>query len=253
MPKSVRKSLERFQHSIPKLPQQSPHKWLSPTYLTKVQYYPDATTAPKLEKCGIVCMQSISGTFLYISRAVNPTMLVALNEIGSEEALPTTDTIKKTKMMMDYSDTQLDAVIRFHASDMCLHINSDSAYLVQSKAHSRAAVHYYLSNTPPPPPIQPTLTPNGPILTKCHTIRTIMASAAEAETGAIFLNGQQAVPIRTTLIEMGHPQTPTPIKTDSKTSHGVITRNMRHKRSMAFDMHFNWMRCRIKLETFRLY
>ena len=30
-------------------------------------------------------------------------------------------------------------------------------------------------------------TPNGPILTKCQTIRTVMASAAEAKTGAIFL------------------------------------------------------------------
>ena len=73
-----------------------------------------------------------------------------------------------------------------------------------------------------------------------------MASAAEAETSAIFLNGQQYVPIRTALTEMGHPQPPTPINTESATSHGILTGNMRRKRSKAFDMRFHWMRCRIK-------
>ena len=32
-----------------------------------------------------------------------------------------------------------------------------------------------------------------------------MASAAEAKYGALFLSGQAAMPIRTTLNEMGHP------------------------------------------------
>ena len=90
MTNSVRKSLERFQHPMPPRPQHSPHKWLAPTYGTKVQYSPNATTAPKLDKRGITCVQSISGTFLYISRAVDPTMLVALNKIGAKQALPAT-------------------------------------------------------------------------------------------------------------------------------------------------------------------
>ena len=63
-----------------------------------------------------------------------------------------------------------------------------------------------------------------------------MASAAEAETGSIFLNGQQAVPICTALIDMGHPQPPNPIKTDSATFYGILTGNMNQKRSKAFDM-----------------
>ena len=33
-------------------------------------------------------------------------------------------------MLMDYAATQPDAVIRFHASDMCLHIDSDATYLI---------------------------------------------------------------------------------------------------------------------------
>ena len=66
MPNSFRKALERFQHPIPPGPQHSPHKWLAPTYRAKVQYSPNATTAPKIDKPGITRVQSISGTFLYI-------------------------------------------------------------------------------------------------------------------------------------------------------------------------------------------
>ena len=180
-------------------------------------------------------------------------MLFALNDIGAEQATPTTDTIQKTKMLMEYAATQTDAVIRFHVNDMCLHIDSDEAYLVQPKACRRAAGHFYLSDNPPSDNIRPTLSPNGPILTKCQTIRTVMASAAEAETGAIFLNGQQAVPVRTSFSEMGHPQPPTLMNTDSATSHSILAGNMRRKRSKAFDMRFHWMRCRIKQNQFRLY
>ena len=52
-------------------------------------------------------------------------------------------------MLMDYADTQPDAVIRFHASNMCLHVDSDTTYLVQLKSCSRAAGHFYLRNNPP--------------------------------------------------------------------------------------------------------
>ena len=72
-------------------------------------------------------MQSIGGTFLYISRAVDLTMFIVLNEIGSEQDLTITDTIKKTKMLMDYDVTQPDAIIRFHASNIYIHIDSDAA------------------------------------------------------------------------------------------------------------------------------
>ena len=105
MPNSFSKALGRFQHPVPTLPQHSPHKSLVPTYGHKVKYSPEATTAPKLEKRSITRMQSIAGTFLYISRAVNPTMLVALKKIGADQASPTTNTIKKMKMLTDYADT----------------------------------------------------------------------------------------------------------------------------------------------------
>ena len=72
-----------------------------------------------------------------------------------------------------------------------------------------------------------------------------MASAAETEYGALFLNGQSAVPIRTTLIEMHHPQPPTPIQVDSSTAVGIANKSIKQKRSKDMDMRFHWIQDRI--------
>ena len=45
-----------------------------------------------------------------------------------------------------------------------------------------------------------------------------MMSAAEADLGALFFKCQEAVPIRITLEEMGHPQPPTPFQFDNSTA-----------------------------------
>ena len=119
---------------------------------------------------------------------------------------------------MDYAATYPNAVIRYHVSDMILHVDTDAAYLVLPKARSRIAGHYYLSNHPlasgTPTPI-----PNGPIHTVCQTLKNVVSSAAELEMGGLFVNGQQIIPQRNTLITMGHPQpnNGTPLKTDSAT------------------------------------
>jgi hypothetical protein len=48
-----------------------------------------------------------------------------------------------------------------------------------------------------------------------------MASAAEAKLGGLFYNGQEACPIRLALIDMGHPQPATPMKTNNSTACGI--------------------------------
>jgi hypothetical protein len=58
---------------------------------------------------------------------------------------------KKMKMLLlfDYLVTQPDAKIRFHASDMILHIHSDASYLSVSKARSCLGGIFYLGYNPP--------------------------------------------------------------------------------------------------------
>lgn len=63
-----------------------------------------------------------------------------------------------------------------------------------------------------------------------------MASAAEAEIGALFLNAQLTAPLRTTLIELHHRQPPTLIRTDNAVGYGFANRFIKQKRSKAINM-----------------
>ena len=80
-----------------------------------------------------------------------------------------------------------------------------------------------------------------------------MDSAAEAKYGALLLNGQAAVTIRTTLTKMGHPQPPTPIQVDNDTAVGIANRSIRQKMSKAMDMHFHWIQDRILQQNFNFF
>ena len=46
----------------------------------------------------------------------------------------------------------------------------------------------------------------------------MVASAAEAEVGGIFHNAQTGILVRRILHHLGHPQPPTPLKTDNTTA-----------------------------------
>ena len=140
---------------------------------------------------------------------------------------------------MDYARLHHDTVICYCASDMQLHINSDAAYIILPKARSCGAEHFYLSDEISNMHAVPSFTPNGPILTKCVTLRNIMSSAAEAEDGTVHHNGKLAVLIITDLTEMGHAQGPIPLKTDNATAKDFLNRSIHQKRSKSFNTRFH--------------
>ena len=76
-------------------------------------------------------------------------------------------------------------------------------------------------------------------------MRNIMASAAEANYGTIFVNAQIVVPIRTTLSEMGWKQVPTSTQVDNSTAVGMVAKELRQKKSKATEMRFYWINARI--------
>jgi hypothetical protein len=252
MPDYVPKALAKFQHDHPKSAQHAPHQWTQPAYGQKVQYA-NSDQSPLLSKKDTQRVQSISGTFLYYAHAVDPTILPALNEISNNQAQPTIVTGKACDLLLDYLAIYPNAVIQYYASNMILHIVADAAYLVLPKARSRCAGLYYLSDLSTSNP--PHSKPNGPVHVLCKTIRGVPASAAEAETGGLFLNGQEAIPIRTALEEMGHkqPTTDTPLETDSSTAHDILKAQVCMKRSKAFNMRYHWLKDRIARSHFNLY
>jgi hypothetical protein len=195
-------------------------------------------------------IQAICGTFIYYSEC-DPCIKTALNEISTQQSAPTEETRKKSKMLLDYLSTYPNAVLRFFASDMILNVEADSAYLVLPKARSRGAAWFIFGNDP-----RKTDRPmsNSPVHVSCVTLKNVMSSAAEAETGGLFTAAQRACPIRTAAIELGHPQptTGTPLYTDNSTAKGILTATMRQKLSKAFDMRFYWLRDRIAQGQFEL-
>jgi hypothetical protein len=74
-----------------------------------------------------------------------------------------------------------------------------------------------------------------------------MASAAKAKVGALLINGQDAIPLLNTLIELGNPQPPTLIQTDNSKAAGFANHTMKQKRSKAMeDMLFYWIKDQVE-------
>ena len=96
---------------------------------------------------------------------------------------------------------------------------------------------------------------NAPLHVLCNTLKNVVSSAAEAETGGIFIAAQKACPMRVALAELGHPQPPhgTPVFNDNSTATGILNSSMRQKLSKAFDMRFYWVRDRIEQKEFQLF
>ena len=77
-----------------------------------------------------------------------------------------------------------------------------------------------------------------------------MSSASEAETGAGYYNAKQLIPLRQTLIELGHPQDATPLQLDNQSATQMLNDTVSQNRSKAMDMLFYWLRDRAKQQQF---
>ena len=67
------------------------------------------------------------GTILYYAQSVDATMLWVVNEILRVQSLPTRDTEGKARMLLDYAATYLNEILRYKASYMVIHVDSDAA------------------------------------------------------------------------------------------------------------------------------
>jgi hypothetical protein len=185
--------LSKFQHDAPKHPQHTPSRYVTPVYGAKTQYATKDETPPlTAQQC--LTIQKVTGSVLYYAKAVDPTVLMPLNDIATEQTKTTAKIQAATNQLLDYLATHPDATIRYHASDMILHIHSDASYLSVSNARSRLGGLFFLGNKPPE---HDTL--NGSILNVDSVIKNVFASADESEVGACFHNAQCGAPLRVTL------------------------------------------------------
>jgi hypothetical protein len=194
MPGYVSNVLSKFQHDAPKHPQHIPSRYVTPVHGATTQYVTKDETPPITGK-QCITIQKFTGSVLYYARAVDPTVLMPLNDIATEQTKATEKTQAATNKLLDYLATHPDATIRYHASDTILHIHSDASYLSVSNARSRLGGLFFLGSRPPPEQYKL----NGSILNVAAVIKNVVAYAAESEAGACFQNAQSGAPLRVTL------------------------------------------------------
>jgi hypothetical protein len=180
--------LNKLQHDAPRTPQHTPSKYITPVYGAKMQFATQ-DNSPPLTATQCTDIHKITGSVLYYSRSVDPAVLMALNDIATEQTAATEKTKTAAGQLLDYLATHPDAKIRFQASYMIFNIHSDASYLSVSKDRSRVGGLFYLGYNPPN---QDKL--NGSILNVASVIKNVVASAAESEVGACFQNAQTAAP-----------------------------------------------------------
>jgi hypothetical protein len=223
MPGYVSNVLSKFQHDAPKHPQHTPSRYVTPVYGAKNQYATKDETPPlSAQQC--LTIKKVTRSVLYYARSVDPTVLMPLNDIATEQTNATEKTQAATNQLLDYLATHPDANIRYQASDMILHIHSDASYLSVSNARSRLGGLFFLGNQSPE---QDKL--NGSILNVAAVIKNVVASTAESKVGACFHNAQSGAPLRVTLTELGHTQPTTPLRTDNSTVFGILNETIKQK------------------------
>jgi hypothetical protein len=136
----------------------------------------EATTSPALPNKEINKLQQLTGTLLYYARAVDPSLIMPINVLASEQPTATHVTADKVIRLLNCCNTHPETKIRYRSSDVILHIHSDASYLSEDESKSRAGGFFYMGNATTH---QKKLT-NGPILIISKVLKHVMSSAAEA-------------------------------------------------------------------------
>ena len=172
MPGYIKKALKQFKHERHKL-QHQPYPSAIIKYGAKTQYATTQSTPPQLDKHGKKFIQQVCGKFLFWGQVVDSTLLCPISAIALHAVKLTEDTMEQTLQLLDYIATQEEVVLTYNASDMKLAVHSDTSYLSEPQALSRAGGHFFLSNKATIP------ANNDTVLNIAHIIKHVMTSATK--------------------------------------------------------------------------
>jgi hypothetical protein len=224
MPGYVKKKLQEYHHIVSKCIRTCPYTPAPKQFGSEAQSSLPPDSLPKLNKAGIKKVQKIIGSILYYARAVDMTVLTALSTFAAEQTIATERTLAKCTQMLDYLAHNVTAKVRFHASDMIMNIHSDASYPSESKACSRTCGHFFMGWQPADgEPIRI----NGAFHVSTNILRFVIASAAEAEPGALYHIYQTGIVFHQTLEAMGHKQPKTPVHCDNATAVGIANNTVK--------------------------
>ena len=83
-------------------------------------------------------VQEVTGVLLFYSRAVDLTMLIAVNKISSDQSKPTKATMEAVDRLLSYAARYPNATIVLRPSNMQLQVQSVASYHSETNARSRA-------------------------------------------------------------------------------------------------------------------
>jgi hypothetical protein len=84
MPGYVSNVLSKFQHGNPQHPQHTLSRYVTPVYGARTQYSTRDETPPlTAQQC--LTIQKVTGSLLYYARAVDPSVIMPLNDIATEQ------------------------------------------------------------------------------------------------------------------------------------------------------------------------
>jgi hypothetical protein len=105
MPGYIKAALHKYQHPAPSRPEYAPHGWNPPIYGAKTQFVSDPTPSPALSNKDVNKdvnkLQQLTGTLLYYTRAVAPTLIMPINVLASEQSNATEVTADKVIKLLN--------------------------------------------------------------------------------------------------------------------------------------------------------
>ena len=141
--------------------------------------------------------------------------------------------MKRVQQLLDYLNTNPNAVIRLRSFNIILNFHSDASYLSAGNGRSRSGGYFFMGSLPHEgEPIHL----NGNIAVTCAILKLVASSAADAELGALFLNTKEARIIWLTLAKLGQPQPQTPIHIDNPTAVGILNNTIKRQQYRTMEM-----------------
>jgi hypothetical protein len=247
IPDYVQRAVKRFMGNELPVHQLSPLKYEQVNWFT-TKLPAQLDLGPKIGADEILWLQQLIGTFLYYARAVDPTILVAINKLAVQQTTATTHTILAAKHLLGYLAAHPNAKIIYRPSNMQLVGQSDASYLSEQKSRSRWGYLLYFELLAPRHPHDI----NGTI--ECMSVITdvVVGSACEAEYGGTYKLAQHAIPLLRTAEDFGYKQGICNLITDNEASMKIATGTVARKLSKAFDMRFHWIQDRIARQQFKM-
>ena len=109
----VERAAKELGHEPPCKQQTSPWRCAPIKWGAKQQFVEEEKPSPPLDKKGQKFIQRVNGKFLYLARAVDSTMLVALSNLASKQAKPTQETMRRARWLLNYATSNKTAAVTF--------------------------------------------------------------------------------------------------------------------------------------------